>query len=236
MPKNPPKAKVATERDFAIMQLLGTDGVSNLKTIHERFWPRAKLQTCRDRLLQLEKAGWIESHFVDIRGRKNELVFTLTGPGAKQHFSQPQRKFMITKLPAFNEVHQQLMAQQARFRLEGQLKEKGLALKEWFNERQLKSQARLRQRPGKRAWGAIGGIADAQAVILNPATGEIDNRNIEVDGAYYGKALRNKIAGIARAGVPTIWVTTPDRVNRITGEISGAGVEAEGLIELMVID
>jgi DNA-binding PadR family transcriptional regulator len=148
MPKNPPKARVVTERDLKIMRLLGTDGISNLKTIHEKFWPGAKAQTCRDRLLQLEKSGWLKSHFVDTRGKKNELVFTLTPQGAKQHFSQIERKFMITKLPAYNEVHQQLMAQQARFILENRLRERGLELAGWLNERQLRSQARLQKRPG----------------------------------------------------------------------------------------
>lgn len=216
-----------------IMRLLGTDGISNLKTIHEKFWPQAKAQTCRDRLLQLEKAGWLKSHFVDTRAKKNELVFTLTPQGAKLHFSQIQRKFMITKLPAFNEVHQQLMAQQARFILEGRLREQGLELAGWLNERQLRSQARLQQRPGTRAWGALGGVGDAQAVIVDPATGETTNQNIEVDGAYYGKVLRNKISGIVSAGKSTIWVTTPDRSSRIESEISLAGADA--LIEIMVI-
>lgn len=215
------------------MRLLGTDGVSNLKTIQERFWPEAKVRTCRERLSQLEKAGWLESHFVDTRGKKNELVFTLTAKGAKQHFSQVERKFMITKLPAYNEVHQQLMAQQARFFLEDRLKRVGLELAGWLNERQLHSQARRQQRPGTRAWGPLGGIADAQAVIVDPATGETSTLNIEVDGAYYGKILRNKIATITSAGKSTLWVTTPDREKRITGEIQQAG--ADNLIELMII-
>ncbi len=234
MPNSSTKAKVVTDRDLKIMRLLGTDGVSNLKTIQERFWPEAKVRTCRERLAQLEKAGWIESQFVDTKGNKDMLVFTLSSKGAKEHFSQPERKFMITKLPAYNEVHQQLMAQQARFRLEERLKDCGQELAGWLNERQLRSQARLHQKPGTRAWGALPGIADAQAVILNPHTGEIVNQNIEVDGAYYGKVLRGKIAGIARAGISTIWVTTPDRAKRIGSEISQAGVD--GLIELMVID
>lgn len=234
MPRNPPKAKVVTERDFKIMRLLGTDGVSNLKTIHEKFWPQATVRTCRERLAQLEKAGWLESHYVDTRHFKNELVFTLTPKGAKQHFNEVERKFMITKLPAYNEVHQQLMAQRARFLLEGQLREQGLELAGWNNERKLRSQARLQQHPGSRAWGALGGVADAQAVIVNPANGATNLLNIEVDGAYYGKVLHNKIAGIASAGNSTIWVTTPDRVSRISKEISQAG--AGGLIEIMVID
>lgn len=227
------QAKVVTPRDLEIMRLLGTDGVSSFKVIHERFWPGAKERTCRERLTQLEKAGFIESHYVDTRGAKNELVFSLTRKGARDNFSPVERRFMITKLPAYNEIHQQLMAQQARFRLHQQLKKHGLELSGWLNERQLHSQARLKQRPGTRAWGRIGGIADAQAEIMNPATGEIENRNIEVDGAYYGKVLRQKIAGIARAGIYTTWVTTPNRANRIHREISEAG--AGSLIEVMVI-
>jgi hypothetical protein len=161
------------------------------------------------------------------------LVFTLTPKGAKQHFSQVDRKFMITKLPAYNEVHQQLMAQRARFKLEEQLKNRGLELAGWLNERELRSQARRKLHPGARAWGALGGVADAQASLVDPATGETSTLNIEVDGAYYGKVLLNKIKAIASAGKTTIWVTTPDREKRIRSEISQAG--ADNLIEIMVI-
>lgn len=216
------------------MRLLGTDGVASFKVIHEKFWPGAMERTCRERLTQLEKAGWIESHFVDSRNLKDVLVFTLTGTGAREHFNLFERKFMIKGLPSAGEIYQQLMAQQARFRLQKRLKERGLELAGWLNERQLRSQARLQRKPGTRAWGSLGGIADAQAVILNPATGEIVNHNIEVDGAYYGKMLRNKIAGIARGGIYTIWVTTPNRASRISDEINRS--KADSLIEVLIIE
>lgn len=215
------------------MRLLGTDGVSSFKVLHERFWPEAKERTCRERLDQLVKAGWLESHYIDTRGERNQLVFSLTPRGARDNFYTVERRFMLTKLPAFNEVHQQLMAQQARFRLIERLEKQGLKLAGWLNERQLHSQARRKLQPGKRAYGRIGGIADAQASILNPATGEIESRNIEVDGAYYGKVLREKIAGIARTGTRTTWVTTPERAARIIREINDAG--ASNLIDVMVI-
>ncbi len=233
MPRNPPKAKVATERDLEIMRLLGTDGVASLKTLQDRFWPQATVRTCRERLLQLEKAGWIHSQFVDTKKRSGQLIFTLTPKGAKEHFNQLERKFMIMKLPADNEIHQQLMAQYTRFALEEQLKERGLALAGWNNERKLRSQARLQQHPGTRAWGGLSGVADAQAVVYNSSNGENFEQNIEIDGQYYGKMLRNKIAGIVSCGKSTLWVTTPDRANRITGEIARAG--AENVIQVMVI-
>lgn len=215
------------------MRLLGTDGVSSFKVLHERFWSGAKERTCRERLAQLEKAGLIESHYIDTREQKNLLVFTLTRKGARDNFNPVERHFMITKLPGFTEIHQQLMAQQARFRLVEQMEAQGLKLARWLNERELHSQARLKQKPGSKAWGRIGGIADAQATILNPATGEIESRNIEVDGAYYGKMLREKLAGIARAGISTTWVTTPGRAARINREINETGTA--NLIDVMVI-
>lgn len=233
MSKNPQQAKVVTQRDLEIMRLLGTDGISSFKVIHERFWPGAKERTCRERLIQLEKAGLIESHYIDPRGEKNVLVFNLTHKGARDNFSPVERRFMITKLPAFNEVHQQLLAQQARFRLVERLEAQGLKLAGWLNERELHSQARLKLRPGSKAWGRIAGIADAQAEIVDPSTGETRTLNIEVDGSYYGKVLHDKIAGIARAGINTTWVTTRGRATRINREIGQAG--AAGLIEVMVI-
>lgn len=242
MPKNPASAKIATDRDLEIMRLLGTDGVAGLTTIHNRFWPDAQPQTARDRLLQLEKAGWLEQHYIDPpstgRGKlksnvRDCLVYNLTDRGAKAHFGPVERKSMITKLPAPNEIYQQLMAQQARFRLENRLKEDGLALTGWHNERQLRSQTRLQQRPGVRAWKNRAGVADAQASIFNPATGETVGQLVEVDGQYYGQMLKQKIAAIARAGKSTLWITTPDRANRIMSEVKAAG--AGTVIQIMVI-
>lgn len=233
MSKKSVQAKIVTARDLEIMRLVGTDGVARLKVIHERFWPGASERTCRERLTQLEKAGWLESHFVDTRHFQNELVFSLTARGAKIHFNQAERKFLIMKLPAYNEISQQFMVQEARFRLQKRLQEDGLKLAGWLNERQLRSQARLQRAPGTRAWGSLGGIADAQAVIVNPATGEVSRQNIEADGDYFGKKLREKIEAIGRAGISTLWVTTPTRVKHISLEINRAG--ARGVIEIMVI-
>lgn len=234
-----------TARDFSVMRLIGTDGLASFKTLHAKFWPLAKARYCRDRLRKLEKAGWLESHYVvDTHKESSILVFTLTPSGAKAHFNQVERQAMMIGLPAYAEIHQQLMAQQARFILEERLKRKegekggeeeggGLHLIEWNNERQLRSEARLRLRPGSRSWGRLSGVADARARIINPKTGEVFEQLIEVDGHYFGKMLRQKIARIAADGKKTLWVTTSDRRVKILKEVSQAAAEN---IELLIVD
>ena len=56
MPTNPPKAKVATERDMQLMRRIGQSGLDSFENIKANFWSDAKERTARERLLQLEKS------------------------------------------------------------------------------------------------------------------------------------------------------------------------------------
>lgn len=226
-----PKAKILTERDRQILQFVGQGGIARLDQLKRRHWPTAQEQTARDRLLQLEKAGWLQSHFChQARKHNNGLVFTLTNKGAA-HFTSAERKRFTIGLPTHGELVQQLVGQDTRIALEIRLAAQGRRLVQWRSERELRSefygdQARYNRQRG-RAWNAsasrstgrpkdVDDLYDAQAVIAGQ-DGQESQLGIEIDGQYYGKMLDKKLASFtARPDQPLIWATTsPLRARRI---------------------
>lgn len=229
MPTNPPKAKVATERDMELMRRIGQSGLDSFENIKANFWADAKERTARERLLQLEKAGWIEAKYVDAR-KPGELIFTLTTRGEKL-FTRPERDRFMTARP--QEYNQQLLAQDSRTRLERQLAEQGARLLDWKNEHELKSAAskNYRRSAASGASSEQGAeVADAQAIILN-GDGQTITLDIEIDGAYFGKQLAKKVSSLSSSGQPALWVTTPGRTRTIT-----QALQPHPQIEMMVIE
>ena len=221
------RARIATERDKEIMWLAGTNGIIAMGQVKEQFFNLAAYKTGRERLSQLEKAGWLESFRSDARER-GELLFKLTDKGEKL-FSRAERdRFMTARA---QEYKQQLAAIDARFKLAKQLQERGAKLVDWKNEHELKSEyGRLKYVVNVPRWELDRlEMADARAIIedANGQTVEID---IEIDGAYYGKQLREKVAKMGSGERPTLWVTTADRAAKISGAIA-----PEASMSLMVI-
>lgn len=232
------------------MRWIGTNGIASFKQLYIVFWPQAKERTCQERLLQLEKAGWIERHYVDTDRKRGEQVYTLTSKGAKEHFEEATRRRMMIGLPAPGELKQQLMAQDTRIVLERSLAEQGGRLVGWQNERELRSEAALaRRKPLSRAWGGLPDLNDARAFFTTPSntenittttgnhnsgTGQVQSLDIEIDGQYYGQMLKKKIVSLARGNRPTLWVTTPDRVRQIQRELTEAGEPTN--IHLLIIN
>jgi DNA-binding PadR family transcriptional regulator len=220
MAKRVTKAKFLTERDLALMNWIGSGGLASLNQLHVKFWTNAKERTCRERLLQLEKAGMLKTHFVDARV-KGEQVFTLTPKGAKE-FSALERKFFFTKLPQKHELKQQLISQDIRIKLERDLVQQGKKLVTWKNEHQLRSEAH--HATGKK-FGNSAGIPDARAVI-ETEEGEAEEIDLEIDGQYYGKMLGDKLGALANSGRGGIWVTTKARAGKIAQLLGGLGASS----------
>ncbi len=61
-------------------------------------------------------------------------------------------------------------------------------------------------------------------------TDGIQRIDIEIDGQYYGQMLDNKIAKIAGGKLPTLWVTTSQRAERIKSEIVRTGPSNIGVL------
>lgn len=231
-------AVVVTDRDREIMRFIGEGGIANLDQIVTRYWDgrvEAK-KTARLRLAKLEKAGWIGSGFIDVR-KPGELVFFLSRQGALHHFSRIERARLIVGLPAWTELKQQLLLQDARLVMEQELNRKGHKLVGWFNEHQLRSEARRGRSPGSRAWYNLAGIADARALIED-SEGSSYEVEIEADGYYWGKNLAGKLGGLAQSAKSVIWVTTRSRqalVEKRLAEERLANPAAEN-ITLLVLD
>lgn len=194
------KAKVVTDRDQELMRFIGQGGVATLDQLHRRHWPKAQLQTARDRLSQLEKAGWIKAQPVSAGGHGNEIAFTLTRKGAALFPKAEAERFYIG-LPSVSELKQQLKGQDARIQLEGYLAQRGEKLIYWKSEREIRSEFyrelfTYNKKHGyahnKKHWDrpSVDDIADAQATVID-GQGNERTINIEIDGQYYGKMAQN---------------------------------------------
>ncbi len=62
-------------------------------------------------------------------------------------------------------------------------------------------------------------ISDGQGVLEHP-DGHQTTFEVEIDGAYYGRMLRDKVAGLARSGKPVLYVTTAGRAATIRQAIA----------------
>lgn len=247
------KAKVVTERDQELMRFIGQGGVATLDQLHRRHWPKAQLQTARDRLSQLEKAGWIKAQPVSAGGHGNEIAFTLTRKGAALFPKSEAERFYIG-LPSVSELKQQLKAQDARIQFEKYLTQRGEKLIYWKSEREIRSEFyrelfAYNKKHGyahnKRHWDrpSVDDIADAQATVMD-SHGNERTINIEIDGQYYGKMLDKKIEAFAKYGGgyssgaagsnhQSMWVTTPSRAERVREALSAHNT---GHILLMVVN
>ncbi len=204
------RAKVVTDRDLAVLRDIGQNGIATFAYIKAHYWPDQLGRTCRERLSQMEKAGWITKEYFSLR-KPGELTFSLTRLGA-EHFTRPERlRFMIGPL-ARHEVRQQLDALDARVALIRQYEALGFRLLDWKNERELRSHQT----------GTAGEeIADCLASFINDATGQVVELDIEIDGQYYGQMLEKKIRALAVTGRPSVWATSTGRARRIRQAVAG---------------
>lgn len=230
-----PKAKVRTQRDDDLLRWVGRGGIASIAQLHQQFWPQAKEQTCRDRLLQLEKASWLKSEYTDTRKHGTpELVFYLTRQGANL-FTAGERERMIIGKPASHELKQQLMMQDTRIMLERRLAEDGARILDFRNERELRSQFYKKANRQRRSSisqllsGRSDDMADCQALIERSDGSQV-MVDIEIDGQYYGQMLKDKVAALARNSNPVLYVAEIGRVRTV-----GAAIAAYPNIELMTL-
>ncbi|HEX2911479.1 MAG TPA: hypothetical protein VH186_11780 [Chloroflexia bacterium] len=233
-----------TGRDLEVLRLAGMDGLATLEALHHKFWAGASERTCRDRLRKLEKAGWLSSRYIDTPERRGVLVFTLTPLAVREFAILTGHEPLYREMPDRREIHQQLLAQEARLQLEKTLRARGLTLVEWAGERQLRSEfyrnqsTHLGLRTGYRAATASPTsrdfleLVDARAIITNTATGKSWAVLVEIDGDYWGQRLRQKLTALAQAAQPVVWITPPRRAGRVRAEITK--VRAHN-IELIVL-
>lgn len=226
--KNCFQALILTSRDREVLRFIGQGGIATLDQLHRHFWPGAKLQTCQARLTQLRRVGWLAQERLDLRQR-GALAFTLTRAGAEQFSRGEYQRFMIGR-PAQAELKQQLLLQEARIILEREFKEQGQRMVDWKSERELRQeqQRKLHQdnhssfRKGHREKGFRSktkeDIADALITVADQE-GKEYQLELEADGAYFGQMLRNKVKALQHNPHPVIWITTPQRAERIKQEI-----------------
>ena len=227
------KAKIITDRDKEVLRFIGQGGIASLNQVHRRHWATAKERTAQERLQQLVSAGYLVKDYTDTRS-PGEAVYGLTRKGAAL-FDKLEREGLTIGLPTHNEMKQQLYAQDTRLTLEHQLADRGEKLISWHNERELRSHQRREQLARGQSFNTrlqFEDIADAQAVIAD-AKGQESVLDIEIDGQYFGKMLKEKIANYEQLGRPTIWVSTgASRGKRIEREVKEA--HASNIIVMVI--
>ena len=187
-----------TARDRAIFTYIGRAGIASLDQLQRRHWAGNRVQTATDRLLKLKRAGLLTMHYTDARGAR-ERVYALTKAGRALLDPGEQQRVRVGLAPR-REHKQQLLAQDYRLRLEREVTEQGGHLRDWFDERELRSERELHKAAGRRAPRAtdVDECADARAVIAD-ADGRQREVEIEIDGQYYGQMLAGKMGDLARS-------------------------------------
>ena len=111
-----------------------------------------------------------------------------------------ERLYTGTLIP--REVEGAIKGVDARLELE----RRGYRVQGWISERELQraqhATIAAARREGRPATAAA--ISDGQAIIADGKTGEISPIDVEIDGQYYGKMLRQKVQGFG--GRPVFWV------------------------------
>jgi hypothetical protein len=199
-----------TDRDRAILCWIGQAGIATVDQVARFAWPGRSMETARDRLRRLVKAGYLQQTTCDAR-QPGEPVYTLTRAGWLM-FPRQERERLRIGLPLPYERMQQLLSQEAYLRLAAEAQFAGGTLVAWRSERELRGDLR---EPGHTP-APIGQhppleeIPDGQAVITN-ADGTIMTFDVEIDGQYYGRMLLQKAQHYGQGGHPTIWVCTAKR-------------------------
>jgi hypothetical protein len=204
------------------MRWVGRAGIAAETQIHRGFWAGRNIQTTRDRLAQLVRAGYLEQTTCDARG-KEEVVYTLTHRGRRQ-FTAAEREQLQVGLPPLKARQQQLLAQEAYLHLAAEARRAGGMLREWRPERELRAEFRRAQQAAvhRHQPAPTWEIADGQAVIVD-ADGFVREIDIEIDGQYYGQMLRSKAARFGAGGRPILWACTANRVQTVSEAIEPYG-------------
>ncbi len=203
-------ARQLTARDHAILHWIGQAGIASADQVARFAWAGRHLETAQNRLRRLVNAGYLQQATSDAQ-QPGGLVYSLTRQGWIL-FPRQERERLRIGPPLPYERTQQFLSQEAYLRLAAEAQIAGGTLVVWRSERELRSDmgargqvaARVEQHP------TVDEIPDGQAVIAN-ADGTTTKLDVEIDGQYYGRMLRQKAAHYGQGGHPTIWVCTANR-------------------------
>lgn len=179
-----------TDRDRSCFEMIGKRGCVTLDAIHRNYWTKARKETCEARIEQLVKANYLKSEIVDVRGKQEKIYYLARK--ARSEFDAEIRREFYKKRPAMNEMKHALDMSDV-------LDAFSSSIVNFVNEHQLKSLNSRLPHPMKE-------VADASVRLQSSAGGEL-SFDIEIDGAYHGRRLANKIANMASSNRLTLWVS-----------------------------
>jgi hypothetical protein len=207
-------ARQVTDRDRAVLHWIGQAGIASLEQVARFAWADQRRRTAQERLRRLVRLGYLQQAFGAARPQDG-LVYSLTRQGWLL-FPPEERDQLQIGWPPPRIQAQQLLSQEAYLHLALEAQAGGSTLISWRTERELRrelqSVGQTAVSPG--APPPADEVPDGQAVIAD-ADGAITTLDIEIDGQYYGRMLRQKVAQYGQSGRPTVWVCIANRAGTV---------------------
>jgi hypothetical protein len=194
MPASAIAVPALTPRDIAVLLSVGERGCVTPAQLHAQFWAGAALSTCRDRLRVLVRAGLLGRAMTTCRGPVEEIVWL--EPSGRRHCPTARHGDLVCGRPTLVEQAHLLRTADVLARLE-----RTARVIAWSSERTLKG-ARLR---------AHSDLPAADLALTLDRDGLLEHWLVEIDGAYYGAALDQKIAGLGRCERDVLWIVFSTR-------------------------
>ena len=204
---------VVQDRDREIFRFVGEHETATFTQVRQKFWAGSVTdKTAHDRLDKLRREGYVMRHDYTISATgRTTTRYSLTRKAVRE-LEPATTAHLYTGTLIAREVEQAIKGVEARLELE----RRGYRVEGWISERELQraqhaaiAQAR---REGKPATAEP--ISDGQAIIADPTTGEVTSVDVEIDGQYWGRMLREKMHGFT--GRPLFWVCSPARAERVS--------------------
>lgn len=201
-----------TERDLRLLAWVSARGCAGDEQLARLFWRNRRLQTARERLAKLVAAHYLHSETVDARGH-SECMYWVERKGART-LRQADLPVLQQGKPARAEVAHLLKTGDVLIKLG----ERGKLLTV-MHEHALKA--------AKSKGTGSAQVADAYVELERDGTTE--HFFLEIDGAYYGVRLKNKVIELGQSAYPVRWVVYSRRrfyrIDQLSREYTGGKIK-----------
>ena len=212
-PQKKPPQVLPTPVIKTICSEVGRLGCMSEDQLYRIFGARLSKESFKDRMREIENSGYLASKVIDARGRPERVYHLHRGTKLRELFKPDELKALQVKMPASSELRSVLRTHDILLKVQEKF-----SITSFVTEHQLKSMKSL---SGCYKTAPI--VSDGRLTFGKGNSGSAGvTLEVEVDGAYNGKKLKNKISSMASSGKMTVWVTySQTRLDRLAGLCAG---------------